>query len=132
MEVNERLLFINAFNERLSELLYSSGDLFIMPSSYEPCGISQMIAMRFGQPCIVHAVGGLRDTVIDDSNGFSFDGETILEQAGNLVQTLERAFKIFFEETYRWEKIRGEARNSRFTWDVSAEQYENLIYSPLS
>jgi len=69
---HNNFLFLNHYAERLSRQLYASGDLFVMPSSFEPCGISQMLAMREGQPCLVHAVGGLKDTVSHGSNGFTF------------------------------------------------------------
>lgn len=58
-------IFLNNYSDPCAEWLYANGDLFLMPSSFEPCGIGQMLAMRDGQPCVVHAVGGLRDTVED-------------------------------------------------------------------
>jgi len=66
---HDNFIFLNGYSERCAELLYGNGDLFLMPSSFEPCGIGQMLAMRDGQPCVVHAVGGLRDTVQDMLNG---------------------------------------------------------------
>jgi starch synthase len=78
-------VFLKGYSQCLSECVYSSGDLFLMPSSFEPCGISQMLSMRAGQPCLVHSVGGLRDTIIDDKTGFAFAGTNPLEQAENML-----------------------------------------------
>src|SRR6056300_946863 len=75
---HSNFIFLRGFSIGLSECLYRAGDLFLMPSSFEPCGISQMLAMRAGQPCLVHAVGGLLDTVTDGSDGFVFSGDNPL------------------------------------------------------
>ena len=68
---HENFLFLCGYSETFSDMLYAAGDLFLMPSSFEPCGISQMLAMRSGQPCVVHAVGGLKDTVRNGVSGFT-------------------------------------------------------------
>ena len=83
---HSNFLFLNGYSDTLANALYERGDLFLMPSSFEPCGISQMIAMRHGQPCIVHSVGGLRDTVTHGKTGFVFDGDTQVEQADRFVE----------------------------------------------
>src|SRR5690606_5794987 len=89
------LLFLNGYSDALSNTIYSYGDLFIMPSSFEPCGISQMLSMRAGQPCLVNAVGGLRDTVIDGDTGFVFEGKTIGQQAEALVARLKDVVDLY-------------------------------------
>jgi len=61
--IYRNFVYLRGFSEELADTLYRQGDLFFMPSSFEPCGISQMLALRAGQPCLVHHVGGLRDTV---------------------------------------------------------------------
>ncbi|GIX32005.1 MAG: glycogen synthase [Porticoccaceae bacterium] len=66
---HRNFLFLRGFDEDLAEALYALGRLFLMPSTFEPCGIAQMLAMRRGQPCLVHAVGGLADTVRDGVDG---------------------------------------------------------------
>ena len=86
----DNLLFLCGYSATLAEPLYRSGDLFLMPSSFEPCGISQMLAMRAAQPCVVHGVGGLRDTVEDGRSGFVFTGATPQEQASNFVAAVRR------------------------------------------
>ena len=67
-------VFVNVFDNDCAAGLYANGDLFLMPSSFEPRGISQMLAMRDGQPCVVHHTGGLKDTVQDGRTGFAFNG----------------------------------------------------------
>jgi starch synthase len=129
-EKYRRIIFINGYFEDISRLLYANGDLFLMPSLFEPCGISQMIAMREGQPCLVHAVGGLKDTVLDMVNGFSFHGESLADTADNFVGMLEKAMYVLEHDKPLWENIRRGARDARFTWEKSAQQYIDLLYSP--
>jgi starch synthase len=129
VETHEHFFFLNGYSDIIAPLLFANGDLFIMPSSFEPCGISQMVAMRDGQPCLVHAVGGLKDTVQDGVNGFAFSGDTIIEQVDRFVATTEKALKLFFEDKKSWEKMRLEASNTRFTWEKSAKEYIDLLYT---
>jgi starch synthase len=124
------LVFLRGYSSRLAAALYAGGDLFLMPSSYEPCGISQMLAMREGQPCLVHGVGGLRDTVLDDKDGFVFGGETVTEQARGLVDTFARALSLRRNEPQRWESLRRVAAAARFSWSDSAAAYVERLYRP--
>ena len=112
----------------LSEKLYAAGDLFLMPSSFEPCGISQMLAMRAGQPCVVHGVGGLKDTVEDGRTGFVFGGASVAEQAENFVQAVSGALKIKQEHPEKWRAIRDNAAAERFTWEAAAKAYMEKLY----
>ncbi|MGI9336732.1 MAG: glycogen synthase, partial [Gammaproteobacteria bacterium] len=89
----ENFLFLCGYSDALARALYHSGDLFLMPSSFEPCGIGQMLAMAAGQPCLVHGVGGLADTVRDTETGFVFNGASLAAQADALLATLKRAIK---------------------------------------
>ena len=123
-----RLMFIKGYSESIARALYANGTLFVMPSSFEPCGISQMLAMRDGQPCIVHAVGGLRDTVQHGVNGFSFAGERLTSQVDALTNVVEQALDIFLTDTKQWERIRTAATNARFTWEKSAREYGEVMY----
>jgi starch synthase len=120
---------LNGYSDIIAPLLFANGDLFLMPSSFEPCGISQMVAMRDGQPCLVHAVGGLKDTVQDGVNGFAFSGATIIEQVDRFVATTEKALKLFFEDKKSWERMQKKALNTRFTWEKSAKKYIDLLYT---
>jgi starch synthase len=121
------LLFLKGYSDALSAALYASGDLFLMPSVFEPCGISQMLAMRAGQPCVVHAVGGLRDTV-DETNGFPFGGSTPAGQAGNFVAAVAAAVEEKRAAPARWKARVEAARRARFSWDESAERYLRQVY----
>ena len=127
--VHNNFLFLNHYAERLSRQLYASGDLFLMPSSFEPCGISQMLAMREGQPCLVHAVGGLKDTVSHRANGFTFSADTFTEQAQKFVQTFSEILDFREKEPERWQSICDNAAQSRFLWSDSVENYLSQLYA---
>jgi starch synthase len=125
---NRNLLFLCGYSETFTELLYKAGDLFLMPSSFEPCGISQMLAMRDLQPCVVHAVGGLKDTVQDGVNGFSFTGDSPAEQAQNFVAKVAGALALKATEPDAWLAIRDAAGAARFSWRDSAARYIGELY----
>lgn len=121
-------VFLKGYGEAIAHSLYSSGDLFLMPSSFEPCGISQMLAMRAAQPCLVHSVGGLGDTIKDGVDGFSFGGDSLTSQAANMISRFEEALEIRICKPARWKKISRAAADARFLWSTIAEQVENLLY----
>lgn len=121
-------LYIRGYSEAIGDALYASGDLFLMPSSFEPCGISQMLAMRCGQPCVVHGVGGLRDTIDDGVNGFVFDGDSPLAQATNFVECVIQALWLRLDDPLHWKRVRDNARAARFEWGDSARAYIKEFY----
>lgn len=123
-------VFIRGYSDALAEALYRSGDLFLMPSSFEPCGISQMLAMRAAQPCVVHGVGGLKDTVHNGGNGFVFGGDTAAEQAANFVATVNRAINVKANFSDLWQEICLNAAAARFDWPSSARQTIGILYDP--
>jgi len=125
---HHNLIFLNGYSDELSAMLYRYGDLFLMPSSFEPCGISQMLAMRAGQPCLVNAVGGLKDTVKHEVNGFLFEGATIEAQAQALIDSLFYIKSLYEKDQGAWTKIIARARRARFSWDASAKQYVKKLY----
>jgi starch synthase len=124
----QNFLFLCGYSETFSEMLYKAGDLFLMPSTFEPCGISQMLAMRAGQPCVVHSVGGLKDTVAHNVSGFSFSGDSPALQARNFVSEVQQALTMKVNAPDRWLRIRGRASAARFTWAASAGQYIQNVY----
>jgi starch synthase len=126
---HENCIFLNGHSEACAEALYAAGDLFLMPSSYEPCGISQMLAMRAGQPCVVHAVGGLRDTVRDGIDGFSFSGATATAQVDAFTAAVRQALALRCERPDRWREIRRRAAAARFSWDDAAGRYIEALYT---
>lgn len=127
MERHDNFLYLQGFSEPLAEALYAAGDLFLMPSSFEPCGISQMLAMRAGTPCIVHHVGGLRDTIVHGSNGLAFTGETPRAQAENMLECVRLGCAMMAKPA-AWAALRKGALNTRFTWDNVVRRYVNELY----
>jgi starch synthase len=125
---NERFLYLKLYSDIIAQSLFANGTIFLMPSSFEPCGLTQMIAMRNGQPCIVHATGGLKDTVTDGVNGFQFEGNDTRAQVDHLVRTVRNWLDIYNSDKTRWERIRNEAARSRFEWKDSAKKYAELLY----
>ncbi|MDO8861698.1 glycogen/starch synthase [Haliea sp. E1-2-M8] len=124
----DNFVFLRGFSEPLSEKLYAGGDLFLMPSSFEPCGISQMLAMRAGQPCLVHAVGGLADTVRDGVNGFAFSGVDEADQARHLLQRFDQVLALRAAGGANWDRVCEAAAAARFKWTDVARAYQALLY----
>ena len=124
----DNFIFLRGYSDDLAEALYNLGDLFFMPSSFEPCGISQMLALRAGQPCLVHRVGGLRDTVRDNETGFVFGGDSPAEQADNLVAAMQRALARFQDHPAKWKAMRKAAAAQRFEWGDSVDAYLKHLY----
>jgi starch synthase len=117
------------FDINLSRRIYAGSDLFVMPSRFEPCGLGQMYAMRYGSIPVVHAVGGLRDTVLDtgaqgEGTGIRFDAPT----ATSLLAALERAMKLFRDRA-ALARVRGAAMARDSSWTASAQQYVQLYRS---
>jgi len=124
----QNFIFLRGYSEHLANSIYESGDLFLMPSSFEPCGISQMLAMRAEQPCLVHGVGGLRDTVKDNKNGFVFTGKSLFEQARNMLYRFETILKLNASNPEQMQKISRRAAKERFLWSDVAKEYSNSLY----
>ncbi|HEY3426107.1 MAG TPA: glycogen synthase GlgA [Negativicutes bacterium] len=115
------------FEEQLAHQIYAGADLFLMPSLYEPCGIGQLIAMRYGALPIVRETGGLRDTVIPYNqytgagNGFSFTQYN----AHDMLFTIRLALGLF-QDKARWDKLVQAAMQSDYSWRQSVQQYLRL------
>lgn len=128
MALHDNFLFLNGYGHAVAEHIYQQGQLFLMPSSFEPCGISQMLAMKVGQPCLVHDVGGLKDTVTHNVNGFSFHGSTLAEQKNALYNQFNQSITLFKQQPQRWSEISDNAQNSRFSWQQSIKRYIQELY----
>jgi starch synthase len=87
-----------------------------------------MLAMRAAQPCVVHGVGGLKDTVRDNRSGFVFNGSTPTEQANALVDSVNRAVALKSTHNDAWQKICIRAASARFSWSESAQQTIEQLY----
>jgi len=115
------------FNSILAEKIYAGCDFFLMPSRFEPCGLGQMIALRYATVPIVRATGGLADTIIDfdeakdNSNGFVFQKFSSKE----LLKTVKRAVKVF-EDKKEWKRLQLRAMDCDFSWEKSAQKYIEL------
>jgi starch synthase len=111
----------------LLKKVYAGSDIFLMPSKFEPCGLGQMIAMRYGTVPVVRSTGGLKDTVKDYSaathqgTGFVFAGYTSQE----LLAAIERALDLY-QEPKKWHTIISRIMHEDFSWHSSAEQYLRL------
>ena len=119
------------FNEKESHLAYAGSDMLIMPSMSEPCGLSQLIALRYGTIPIVHEVGGLKDTVIPynqytgEGNGFSFANFN----AHEFLFTINKALDLYGNKD-KWNSLIIQAMESKNDWDKSSKEYMKL-YSKL-
>lgn len=115
------------FNESLSHRLYSAADILLVPSLYEPCGLTQMIALTYGALPVVRRTGGLADTVVDlnekpqSGYGFVFDRSDPQE----LLQSIDRALDLYSHRR-RWLTVVKRGMAQDFSWGNSAEQYQNL------
>ncbi|WP_289169302.1 glycogen/starch synthase [uncultured Pseudoalteromonas sp.] len=128
MARNANLLFLKGYGQGIGDSLYELGDLFLMPSSFEPCGISQMLAMRAGQPCLVHSVGGLKDTVSHNNNGFAFSGGSLNEQVDGLMTCLTETLTLKQQNPKQWSNITANAKGARFSWETVAADYISSMY----
>lgn len=115
------------YNDALERRLYAGSDLFLMPSYCEPCGLGQMIAMRYGSVPVVHATGGLADTVQDydpvtgTGNGFSFQAHDPMALFAALVRAVE-----IYKHRNLWEALQRRCMASDFSWGKSAEAYVDV------
>lgn len=118
------------FDPALSQRMYAAADMFLMPSKFEPCGLSQIIAMRYGTLPIVRETGGLKDTVIPyneftgEGTGFSFSNFNG-DEMGNAVF---RAARLFWDNRDAWNQLVTQAMSQDFSWTRSADKYLDLYF----
>jgi starch synthase len=109
------------FNEDLAHLIEAGADVFLMPSRFEPCGLNQMYSQRYGTPPVVHATGGLSDTVVDGETGFTFDRP----ERSALLSALRRALAAR-GDARRWRAIQRAGMARDFSWTEPARRYADL------
>jgi len=109
------------FDTDLASLIYGGADMFLVPSRFEPCGLTQMIAMRYGTVPVVRKTGGLADTVIEGENGFVFAEYRVR----SLQRAIKRACKAFSNKVI-WKKLVEKGMKEDFSWDKSAKKYLDL------
>lgn len=114
--------FHNTFDIKFSQRIYAGSDMFLMPSYYEPCGLAQLIAMRYGAVPIVHATGGLKDTVHNGQTGFTFAPDT----ADNFATAIHTAVKLYRTQPRRWTNYIKADMTANHSWDQSAKAYLKL------
>ena len=121
------------FNLGLAQLIYAGSDIFLMPSAFEPCGLSQMVAMRYGTLPVVHEIGGLKDTVVpynpitNEGTGFGFnDFRPFI-----MMQTLLQAVDLYANHRSYWDQLVQNAMSRDFSWHQSCMVYLQLYNSIL-
>ncbi len=128
---NPHVYFFFAFDEPLSHLAFAAADAILVPSLFEPCGLTQMIALRYGTIPIVHKVGGLKDTIFDidndiipkeKRNGYTFDEPT----ASSLKRSIDRAFEHLTNDREKWLLMIENGLSQDLSWDHSASLYRSL------
>ena len=125
---HDRVRSILLFSNEMSAKIYAASDLFLMPSKTEPCGLSQLISMRYGTVPVVHRVGGLRDTVIPftgvEGNGFTFESF----QSGDMMDAIYRAVTCFYQSPDEWKQIIKNNLQKDVSWEQSAKKYLDLYH----
>ncbi|MBH5318102.1 glycogen synthase GlgA [Paenibacillus sp. GSMTC-2017] len=123
----EKAVVWHGYSERMARRVYAGSDIFAMPSKFEPCGLSQLLALRYRSVPIVRETGGLKDTVqayneyTGEGNGFSFSNYN----AHDYLYTVKRALACYNDEE-TWKKIVENGSRGDYSWDVSAKAYLNM------
>lgn len=122
-----------SFDVKLAQQFYAGADMFLMPSAFEPCGLSQMISMRYGTIPIVHEIGGLKDTVTpynpltNTGTGFGF----VQFDSYYLMDCIKKAVDLYWTDKTSWNKLMTTAMSQDFSWTKSSESYLELYQSLL-
>ncbi len=126
-----RVAYVSRFDEGLGRRIYAGCDAFLMPSLFEPCGLSQMYALRYGAPPLVRRTGGLADTVTDaaaaDGDGFVFD-----EPRPEALLAAVRRCEALWRDAGAWRGLQERGMGRRFDWSRAAEAYEELYARALA
>lgn len=118
------------YSNEMSHKIYAACDAFLMPSAFEPCGLSQIISMKYGTLPIVRETGGLKDTVTPynkytgEGNGFSFANYNADEMLGCIYSAMD----VYYNNKPAWQKLRNQAMAADYSWNVSADKYIDMYY----
>lgn len=132
----KQLALVLGYDENLAHQIEAGSDLFLMPSLFEPCGLNQLYSLRYGTLPLVHAVGGLKDTVFDSestqstNNGFAFSAATAEALPSALEDTLSRALALYHQPEL-WRERQLNAMQQDYSWDKSADEYEQVYQQAL-
>ena len=126
-EFPERVRAEIRYDAKLSRLIYGGADLLLMPSRFEPCGLAQMIAMRYGCIPVVHATGGLKDTVLEGKTGFLFQ----TADSWSMLEALRRALSVYMDPG-QWGHFQRSGMQEDFSWSRSAARYATIYRSLVS
>ncbi len=123
---NNKFIIKLEYNDKLAHQIEAGCDIFLMPSSFEPCGLNQMISLRYGTIPIVYETGGLADTIKDirfnkQGNGFTFKEY----KSEELYETIKQALKLYHDKEF-WKNLIRNAMECNYSWEVSAEKYSEL------
>ena len=116
------------YDASLAPLIYAGSDMFLMPSLFEPCGLGQLIAMRYGSIPIARATGGLADTIKEGESGFLFNDYN----ADAFWHALQRAIYVYNVDRPLWQHMQQQGMGADFSWDRSAQGYEELYGSAIA
>jgi starch synthase len=122
---SKNIFYYPLFDEAFAHLAYAGSDIFLMPSRYEPCGLGQMIAIRYGTIPVARKTGGIADAIEDGKTGFLFEDHS----ADSLLTAVNRALKSYSNKN-RWVKTIENAMCMDFSWEKSVKMYIE-IYSRL-
>jgi starch synthase len=119
---HDKMTAFLSYDANLAPLIYAGSDMFLMPSLFEPCGLGQMIAMRYGNVPVVRLTGGLADTVHDGITGFTFYDYSV----DAFWDALQRAIYIYNVDKDSWRRIQENGMKADFSWQRSAQGYQQL------
>ncbi len=127
----DSIAFVHRYDDRLARRIYAGCDVFLMPSLFEPCGLSQMYALRYGSPPVVRATGGLADTVVPvpdpEATGFSFQ-----EPRGEALLACLRQVENSWLDTEAWARLQARGMATCFDWSATVAGYETLYAEALT
>lgn len=122
------------FDPALASRVYAGADIYLMPSKSEPCGLSQLIAMRYGAVPVVSSTGGLRDTVppfnpqTEEGRGFTFQSYN----ADDFLGAIDRAVGLYYGDRAKWSRLVEKNMRGDYSWKYPAEEYMRLYHELLS